>query len=265
MPYILHARISRRRRKLADSPRLWGDPLLPLLVVLAALALLTGGAVACADARSSGVSDHPTAERSGGTVRAGSRGMGGGGTPTTEERQVAAFHAVRATDAIDVTITIGDRQAVAVTAETAIVPLIATAVQDGWLTISATHSYATRSPVVVAVTVPQVTDVEASGAGRLTISGLRAAAFRIHARGSGEITAAGTVDRLTIMAAGSGALRCAALVARVVTVHASGSGRIEVQATEALAGEVAGSGDLVYIGSPTVAVAVRGSGRLTQG
>ncbi|MBI2761131.1 MAG: DUF2807 domain-containing protein [Chloroflexi bacterium] len=135
----------------------------------------------------------------------------------------------------------------------------------GQLVIAATRSYEPRTPVVVAVTVPALTSIETTGSGDVTAQGLQAAELRIQAQGSGAVTATGTAGRVTVTATGSGGIRLADLVVRVMEIRATGSSTLDVHITDALTGTLMGTGDLIYRGTPQLAVRALGTGQVRPG
>jgi hypothetical protein len=82
--------------------------------------------------------------------------------------------------------------------------------------------------------------------------------------GSGNINLQGTCEELTASVAGSGRIYTQDLVAQTVNARISGSGSATVYAIEFLNVNIAGSGNLMYKGSPQVQEQVGGSGRISR-
>lgn len=185
--------------------------------------------------------------------------VNGSGKSVTEERQVPPFHALEAGGSLDVQITVGPEQRLAITGDENIVPVITTEVRDGRLVFGASRPYRTRTPLRIVVTMPALTNLRAGGSADIAIHDVRGESLRIQADGSADVQAAGTVDRLELHASGSADLELAELAARIVDVEASGSSDLHVQALEAIRGKLSGSADLTYRGSASVTVDTSGS------
>jgi hypothetical protein len=103
------------------------------------------------------------------------------------------------------------------------------------------------------------------GSGDIKLPSLRAADVSVAVRGSGDVAAAGTTDRVDVEIAGSGDVRLARLIAREADVRVVSSGEAHVHASEKLVARVSGSGDIRYAGSPAnVDRSIRGSGSIEQ-
>jgi hypothetical protein len=208
----------------------------------------------------------------------------GSGTAATDQREVPAFREVQASGSLEVQITIGSPQSVSITADDNILPILKTEVQNQRLIIRSDQSYRARAQEpLVKITVPELRgidnsgstrtsigevssddfNVQTSGSARVTIDRLTATTFHINTSGSADIQAAGRADHVVIGSSGSAVLRLNDLMARAVDVDSSGSARMEVQATESITGSTSGSANIVYSGSPKVAVNSSGSSKVS--
>jgi Putative auto-transporter adhesin, head GIN domain len=115
-------------------------------------------------------------------------------------------------------------------------------------------------PARVVARVPRVDAVRIDGSGRVVLRDLRGARLGASIYGSGEVQAAGQVERLRSRIDGSGSLRGGALDADEAAVAISGSGSAELGAADRLHAEIDGSGDVSYAGEPAVSEEVSGSG-----
>lgn len=191
----------------------------------------------------------------------------GSGVQATQIRHVAGFASVELAGSNNVTIRVGGKQSVTVHADDNLLGRVTTRVRDGHLVIGNTKgSFATNSPMDVAVTVPSLTELTLSGSGNITATGVKTSTFTVLLAGSGVLQASGTATRLDVSLDGSGDAQLAQLVARDVQAAVNGSGEIFVTATESLDGSVPGSGTIVYSGNPAhVTTSVTGSGAITRG
>jgi hypothetical protein len=134
-------------------------------------------------------------------------------------------------------------------------------VREGKLVIErVSGAPSTRRRAQITVTVPELESVGLLGSGDMTVTNVRAQAFRVVLAGSGDLRIGGSVDDLSVDLDGSGDAELNGLAARVARVRLSGSGDVGLAPTELLDVTLNGSGDVHYRGSPRVTQVVRGSG-----
>jgi hypothetical protein len=185
----------------------------------------------------------------------------GSGIAKTETRAVEDFHAVRLNGAADVSITIGQPAQLTVTGDDNIVPVIDTDVHDGTLVIGNRESYNTQMGVKIVIVTPSLDAFELNGSGNVKIKDLSGEKFSAKIRGSGDLSAEGTVDRLDASISGSGDMRLGELKVKSADVSIAGSGSATVNAEESMSASISGSGDIRYKGNPSkVQSSVAGSG-----
>lgn len=103
--------------------------------------------------------------------------------------------------------------------------------------------------------------VAISGSGDVAIKSLEVDELNLALAGSGDLKAAGTATRQHIAIAGSGDVYARDLRGQDVVVKIAGSGDAHVWAERSIAASVAGSGDVMYRGSPTQkSISTAGSG-----
>jgi hypothetical protein len=192
----------------------------------------------------------------------------GSGVEAAETREVATFSRIELSGEAGVVITVGEAQQVTVRGDDNLLEDVETEVDDGTLEISQPGNVdlQPRAGLTVEVTVPDLEAVEVSGAGNVSIAGLRGGLFRIDVSGAGNVEASGQIDRVEAEVSGVGHLRLGTLVAREATVSVSGAGDVEVHATDSLSASVSGAGDIVYTGGPeNVETDVSGAGEIRVG
>lgn len=187
--------------------------------------------------------------------------VGGSGTKATQMRTVPTFAAVELAGANDVTIHVGARQSVTVSGDDNLIPLVTTDVDGGTLVVGADRDFSTVTPMSVEVGVPKLDAASLTGAGTVTVDGVRSATFEARLGGNGVLRVSGAAVRVDAKLAGSGDLRLDALVARDATAVVTGSGRLMVHATRSLDAAISGTGEILYSGTPTeVTRSITGSG-----
>lgn len=215
----------------------------------------------------------------------------GSGKPATEAREASGFAAITMRGDIDVVVRQGAREAVQVSTDDNLLPLLQTVVEGSGdqrslrIQWKAGESVRAKSRTVVTVDVVKLTAVALSGSGDLALGALKtpslalsisgssdakveqldAGQLTVSISGSGDVQASGKATKLEISIAGSGDVRTRELAAEDVSVSIAGSGDASVNASKALSVSIAGSGDVEYTGGATLAKArVAGSGSVRQ-
>jgi hypothetical protein len=177
----------------------------------------------------------------------------GSGVTARETRTVRSFDAIVLVGAAQVDVTLGDAETVEVEAEDNLLPYIETKVTAGKLLIRsrAGADLVTTRDIRITITTKTLESVELPGSGGITITGMEGKSLSLKLTGSGNITAEGSVQRLTVSLAGSGDILCAGLQAEDVEVSLYGSGNITLFASQTLDASIPGSGSITYHGSPS--------------
>ena len=197
--------------------------------------------------------------------------------------QLQPVNAITLQGSLDVQLTQGEGQSVEVEAQENLVDLVETTVKDGHWTIRTRECYRTDKPFVVHLRVPKIDRVTVQGSGDVVGTGtftgntfnldvqgsgdlkinVNGSTVKTSVQGSGTVKVAGTCDDLAATVQGSGDVKAADLKAGRARVNVMGSGDITVRTNGALEGEIMGSGDVEYVGTPTpLRVEVTGSGRV---
>lgn len=191
----------------------------------------------------------------------------GSGHITSEPRQVdGEFTSVELLGSADVNILLTNVQSVNIETDDNIAPLIETKVVNGKLIINSRPDtdYTPTHGVIVTVAIKSLERVTLSGSGSLQVAHMSGPDLVIELPGSGEITAEGTVDHLSISLLGSGTILCDRLKAHTADVTLAGSGTITLFADQSLNAKILGSGNIRYEGNPPqVKKNVAGSGSIT--
>jgi hypothetical protein len=215
----------------------------------------------------------------------------GSGKPTTESRDASGFSAISLRGDINVIVRQGAREAVQVTTDDNLLPLLQTTVEGSGdnrtlqIQWKPGESVRTKTEPVVTVDVVRLGAVASSGSGDIRIRPLKTptlslsssgsssarldqldtAQLSISIAGSGDVRANGKALKLDITIAGSADVRTRELAADDVSISIAGSGDASVQANKTLAVSIAGSGDVEYSGTATLTKnRVSGSGSIRQ-
>jgi hypothetical protein len=188
-------------------------------------------------------------------------GIEGSGRMATERRTVTNFTGVHHAGIGEVTIRAGERLGVVVEADDNVLPLIATEVKDGTLTIRTTQPIR-RAKVRVTVTAPNVEQVRLSGAGNIEGHGIRARGLVVDLAGAGNVRLRGQVERLQTTLSGAGNLSLRELRSQQAEVRLSGAGNAELDVVQTLQATITGAGNVRYTGNPQVTSKVSGAGNV---
>ncbi|MBL8520483.1 MAG: DUF2807 domain-containing protein [Betaproteobacteria bacterium] len=210
----------------------------------------------------------------------------GSGVSKTDSRQVSGFSGLSLGVSAKVEIRQGNTEAVTLTGDDNIVPLVETVVEDGKLKIrwnerNLNTSYKELKIVVDAKSMESIGvagsgdvtadtlnarkfSVSVAGSGDVRIRQLTAESVSAKIAGSGDVELGGKAGSLETKISGSGDVRAGNLETKSSTVSIAGSGNVTLWAQESLKVSVAGSGDVRYYGDPEVKQSVAGSGRLKR-
>lgn len=184
------------------------------------------------------------------------------GRVVTEERPVKGFSAVQLDGGGTLLITQGEAEALTISGDDAILPLIRSEVQGDTLVLGPApgSSMTFSSDPLYKLTVTRLGAVTLNGSGNVRADRLTTDHLRVAINGAGDWTATGSADTLEVRINGSGSFDAPELVSRTVGVEISGSGDVIVEASETLDARIDGSGSVRYGGSPKITQQVNGSG-----
>ena len=189
----------------------------------------------------------------------------GSGKIVTRTRKIPLFHELVVDMTANVSVSPSNQARCTVKADDNITPLISFDVKDGSLLISCDRSFSTRNPIEIDLQAPGLTRVILKGSGQIELDRVAEDKIALEIRGSGDIRGKGQTKDILASIDGSGNLLLGKLRATNVKVVLNGSGNARVSASDVLIGEINGSGDIIYSGSPrTVNRIVRGSGNITK-
>ena len=107
--------------------------------------------------------------------------------------------------------------------------------------------------------------VEISSSGNLTMAILMAETINVRISSSGNVEiAGGQVQEQAITISSSGEYRAEDLASAEAQVTLTSGGSVTVRVSDQLSGRLSSSGNLYYIGNPTVNVTTTSSGRAVQ-
>ncbi|WP_018478567.1 head GIN domain-containing protein [Pontibacter roseus] len=208
----------------------------------------------------------------------------GRGDVETRELNLDALDGVRVNGSTRVFVRRGATQHVEVKGQSNVLDALSTEVRNGTWDLSFDRCLRSHTTVEVYITVPEFTEAEMIGSGRIELQDqFEANEFRADLDGSGSIKAnvvaskvssilsgSGSIDLLgeatvqEVNLSGSGSVKAFSLSTQNTGVQLSGSGSAEVNASDNLTVSISGSGNVYYRGDPTIQTNIAGSGKVIK-
>lgn len=211
----------------------------------------------------------------------------GDGNSKKETRQVSDFTSLSSRGPMDVQITYGNSNSIAVQADENLLQYIETSVENGKLIIQPKKNVNLKSKtkIVVFVSMTKINMLQLSGSGNINGSGafendgktnmmvsgsgnikINSGNFNklgLYISGSGNIDLkGGSANNLEVAVSGSGNIDCSNVATENAEVKISGSGNARVDASKSISANISGSGNVFYKGEPnSISTKVVGSGK----
>jgi hypothetical protein len=188
----------------------------------------------------------------------------GSGKKQTQKREIAAFTSIATDGAFEIEVVAQKPVSLEIEGDDNILPLITTEVSNDVLRIKSTRSYSVNDPIAVRLTVPNLEGLSVSGAGKISISGVKSDKFEIDSNGAPSITVSGETKLIDIDSNGAGRIDAHKLRAAKGVVDSKGVSKIEVFADDELDVTVSGPSHVVYQGAAKVNKTVHGPGSVEK-
>lgn len=180
----------------------------------------------------------------------------GSGILASEDREVRDFHGVVASGVGRVEIRHGTTEALRVSADDNILPLLTSEVADGLLILGVDGPFRNENDVLFEVTVRELDSLTVTGVLGVDVSGLDTARFDVNIGGVSVVTAAGRADHQEIVIAGVNRYDAGDLASRTVAIDIAGLSSAMLRVSDGLTGSCIGGARIEYIGNPTVNIQV---------
>lgn len=174
----------------------------------------------------------------------------GSGNAKTEQRTVGDFTKVSVEEAIKATVMVGPDTSVSVTSDDNVLANVQTTVIAGKLSVSMQGSVLPRTPVTVAITVPNLDDVEAASAANVTVTGVNTSTFSASSASAATLVIRGNADNVNVTAESAASADLGGVPAQNATVKASSAARVTVNAQLTVSGSVESGGSVHVQGNP---------------
>ena len=215
-------------------------------------------------------------------------GERGSGNVVTETRDVSGFHAIDISYPAQVLVKQGSKESLEIEAEDNLLPGLKTQVKNGVLdifykTTNGKHVNPTKT-VKITIVVKDLTsvdftstgdltienlktnalDVSLSGAGNLKLDKILVKALGVSLSGAGSMSASGTADDLNLNISGFGDFKGTDLHSKDAQVDISGAGSATTWVDNNLDAQISGAGSISYYGSASVTKQVSGVGGINH-
>ena len=188
----------------------------------------------------------------------------GSGDIITESRDVGGFDEIVLMTSGDVDIEVTGTETLEIEADDNIMSLLTSEVVNGKLELGSSGSFATTRGITYKITARELAGVTLSGSGDIEVSGIDTDSFEATVEGSGNIDPSGSSTNLKVAISGSGNFSGNDLESVNGEITVSGSGEAVVNVTDDLMVRIDGSGDVRYLGNPTIDQQISGSGSVSQ-
>ena len=206
-------------------------------------------------------------------------------TIITEERTVSGFTGIDFSTFGKVVLTQGDTESLTIRGSDNIVPMVKTSVDGGILRIYMEEginitNMTDENVLIFTITVKDLTSLNLSGAGKVTMDSLSTLNLTIDLSGAGQfvldqlaaetldvtvsgvgnVEISGEVATATIELSGAGPVNAQDLQIETANVTLSGIGGATLWVTDQLTGTISGAGSVSYYGDPQVQTTTTGIG-----
>jgi hypothetical protein len=170
----------------------------------------------------------------------------GDGQLRLEARPVSNLADLDIAGPVNMEVRVGPQASLQVETDANLMPLVRTEASGGTLRVRVEGNVRTNYAIRVIYTVPQLSQIRATGSGRLTVTDLNGGALSLTKLGSGRSQLSGKVGNLNMEVTGSGDVDASALQSGSANLSLTGSGGITLGQVrgELLNVKVRGSGDV---------------------
>lgn len=173
-------------------------------------------------------------------------------TAKTESLPVADFQGVKVANNIALELTVGADFGLLVEGDQNLVNRVSTKVEEGRLTIALSEDFPRNTRLAVKVTMPELKELEVSGASTAVVTGAKGEKVRLQANGATNIKISGEVKTLEAHAYGGSVIDAEALKVATADVEALGGTTVTVSPSVSLKAVTAGVSTVLYTGAPKV-------------
>ncbi len=174
-----------------------------------------------------------------------------GGPEASEARTVEPFTRLRVDDGLTATLSPG-APLVTINAPQKVLENVQAVVKDGLLVVRLKPGVIVNTlegTTEIVITGQGVVALEATGASKITATGVEGSPFRVSASGASKVTVSGTTADARLSASGASTIAADQLVAEVASVDASGASTIVLNASKTIDGTASGASHVTVNGA----------------
>ena len=175
----------------------------------------------------------------------------GSGVAKTEARETGDFKGVDVSGVFQVDVVAGKEFKVEVEADDNLLQYIKTEVRDDVLRIESSERLRSESPLRIRVSAPNIETIEASGASRVSVEGVKNSSISLDTSGASKVRLQGETANLRIEVSGASSIDASALQSQNADVDASGASNVDLVVTGQFNSEASGASRISYSGNPT--------------
>jgi hypothetical protein len=191
-------------------------------------------------------------------------GVKGSGKREVQKRGVSAFTSISSMGAFNIEVVAQKEQSLEIEADDNILPLVSTEVSNNVLRIKNDKGFSISEPVVVRISVPDLSALNVSGAGNISISGLKNEKFEIDSDGAPTIKVSGSTKVIDISTSGAAKIDAHGLHAATGVIDSKGVSKIDVDVKNQLDVTITGPSIVTCEGDPTINKTIIGPGKVEK-
>lgn len=177
-------------------------------------------------------------------------GIKGSGNVKTESRSASGFKEIKAENAVELEITVQKDFSLTIEADDNLLDQVKTEVSGNTLKISTRDSITSKNKIKVKISLPELTDLDLSGASTANVSGVKTDSLELNASGASRIKIEGEVKSVDATASGASGIDAENLKTENAKANASGASHVTVSPTGDLNAEASGASTVTYTAEP---------------
>jgi len=176
----------------------------------------------------------------------------GNGVAKTEERSVPpGISSLRVSGIVHATYTVGEPH-LELRGDANLLPLILMDTSAGRLSLTQEQTLKPKMTLAATITGPQLTEIVAEAASRVTVEGIRGDRLKVRTAGAADLTVKGSVDELEVSAVLATRVDLTGLSVRKARVVADKAARVSLGYVEELDVESKGVSLVTFTGDPKI-------------
>lgn len=175
-------------------------------------------------------------------------GVQGSGNSRTEVRNVSGFEGIRTGGAVNIEVSVQKDFKVEVEADDNLLEHVKTETSGSTLRIYTEGNISPKSRINVKISMPEINELEISGASNAIISNVKSDSIKIEANGASKIKIDGEAKNLELEVSGASKVEAEDLKVERADVDASGASKVTVSPINELKADASGASSIYYTG-----------------